>query len=43
MKSVYNTVLRAIMKTLIILRLYLKIRVINGLGKYKTFFDDVWY
>ena len=42
MKSVYNTFLRAIMKTFIILHLYLKIRVINGLGKY-TFFGEVWY
>ena len=43
MKSVYNTILRAIMKTFIILRLYFKIRVINGLGKYTKFFDDAWY
>ena len=43
MKSVYNTILRVIMKTFIILRLYFKIRVINGLGKYTKFFDDAWY
>ena len=43
MKSVYNTILRAIIKKFIILHLYLKIRVINGLGKYTTFFDNVWY
>ena len=43
MKSVYNTILRAIMETFIILRLYFKIRVINGLSKYTKFFDDAWH
>ena len=31
------------MKTFIILPLYLKIRVINGLAKYTTLFDGIWY
>ena len=31
------------MKKFIILRLCLKIRVINGLGKPTTLFDNVWY